>query len=267
VIVVTGTQRSGTSMWMQVLAAAGLPVIGDRFPRRFKGLQAANPAGFYESRLRVGVNWTTNPDPASGVYLHPDDTRHHALKVFVPGLVRTDHAFLHRVIATVRPWREYVASRARLHALEDAAYLAAAPDDGGDMLAERRARRAANPAELEWWREMVALVRDMQTRRYPVHLVTYAHLLADPVDEIRNVLEWIGQGDAAAAAAVVRPELRTQEAPDVASAHLDAEAVAVFDDLYAAIHTERLLDSPLLRRMNALNERLGPTPGEDATPE
>jgi len=32
VIVVTGTKRSGTSMWMQVLGAAGLPVVGDAFP-------------------------------------------------------------------------------------------------------------------------------------------------------------------------------------------------------------------------------------------
>ena len=30
---VTGTKRSGTSMWMQVLRAAGLPVIGTEFPR------------------------------------------------------------------------------------------------------------------------------------------------------------------------------------------------------------------------------------------
>ena len=50
--IVTGTKRSGTSMWMQILAAAGLEVIGERFPRHWgEHLSAANPDGFYESEL------------------------------------------------------------------------------------------------------------------------------------------------------------------------------------------------------------------------
>lgn len=66
-VVVTGTWRSGTSLWMQVLQAAGLPVIGDRFPKRFAALRQANPAGFWESRLRTGIYYATNPDRETGV--------------------------------------------------------------------------------------------------------------------------------------------------------------------------------------------------------
>ena len=255
-IIVTGTKRSGTSMWMQILHAAGLPVIGEQFPDRFQRLRRANPAGFWESRLRVGVYHASNPDPQTGIYLHPDDTRLHALKVFVPGLVRTDHAFLYRVIATVRPWREYVRSIKRMQALEDEVLHARAPADLAQRMQKRAEQRAALPPELEWWREMYALVRDMATRRYPAHLVTYAHLLESPRSEISAVLEWLGEGDTDAAIAAVRPELKTQTGA-VTTEVLDDDAVAVLDDLYDAIHTDRQLSAALLSRMNTLNARLG----------
>jgi hypothetical protein len=264
-VVVTGTKRSGTSMWMQVLAAAGLPVLGDRFPARFQRLQAANPAGFWESRLRNGVNWTSNPDPTTGVYLHPEDTRFHGLKVFIPGLARTDHAFLHRVIATVRPWREYVQSMGRLQQLEDDALRAAAPADLDVQLAQRAARRQRRPAELEWWQELYTLVRDTATRRYPVHLVSYAYLLAHKEQEIAAILDWFGEGDVEAAVAAVRPELQTQRSPgDLRSEVLDADAIQLLDDLYEAIHEERVLRPALIQRMNALHDRLPAAPTETA---
>lgn len=255
-VIVTGTKRSGTSMWMQILAAAGLPMLGDEFPERFSRLTDANPAGFWESRLRRGVYFATNPDPATRVYLHPDDTRLHALKVFVPGLVRTDQAFLYRVIATVRPWREYVTSMRRLHDLEDEALL----DDSADVVDRREARRGRVPPELQWWRELFVLLRDRATRRYPFHLVTYDRLLEDPDREIRRVLDWIGEGDPEPAIAAVRPELRTQDTPEVDTDVVDAEAIALFDALYGALHADEELSGDLIRALNALDARLREEP-------
>ena len=48
-IFVSGTKRSGTSMWMQVLKAAGFRILGKAFPRRWgeTKLRAANEGGFY----------------------------------------------------------------------------------------------------------------------------------------------------------------------------------------------------------------------------
>src|SRR5262245_9470064 len=107
-VVVTGTKRSGTSMWMQVLLAAGFPTLGKAFPGRWEQTIAdANPGGFYEGVYRRGINFTTNPHPRSGVYLAPKATRMHAVKVFVPGLRRSDLAYLDRVIVTARPIRQY----------------------------------------------------------------------------------------------------------------------------------------------------------------
>ena len=46
--------------------------------------------------------------------------RKHIIKVFIPGLVRSDLAFIHRVVGTIRPWREYTTSLRRLYDMEDA---------------------------------------------------------------------------------------------------------------------------------------------------
>ena len=118
-IVVTGTMRSGTSMWMQAMQAGGLQTVGAAFPEPWgERLREANPRGFYESKLLSGIYFGTNPDPATGAYLHPARSRRLVAKVFVPGLIRTDIAFLDRVLATVRPWREYAASIARMKAMD-----------------------------------------------------------------------------------------------------------------------------------------------------
>ncbi len=46
-LIVTGTPRSGTSMWMQILVAAGFEAIGEPFPGDWRALLAsANPDGY-----------------------------------------------------------------------------------------------------------------------------------------------------------------------------------------------------------------------------
>jgi hypothetical protein len=143
-IVITGTKRSGTSMWMQVLFGAGFPVIGERFPGRWREtLVAANPDGFFKSRLRCGLLSATETDPLTGRPMDRDSYRSHAVKISVPGLVRTHRRHLWRVLGTVRDFREYEQSRRRLwRQLEDQARRQQKPD-------------AEPPARIEplyeWW--------------------------------------------------------------------------------------------------------------------
>ena len=116
-ILVTGTKRSGTSMWMQILTASGFPYIGKQFMTVWEdSIKDANSKGFYESPLRKGVYFATNPNPKTGDYIHPAQCKSHVLKVFIPGLVRTDYSYIGRVVATIRPWREYCSSIRRLYA-------------------------------------------------------------------------------------------------------------------------------------------------------
>jgi hypothetical protein len=267
-IIVTGTKRSGTSMWMQILGAAGLPLFGEAFPRDWgRTLRDANPEGFYESILRQGIYWRTNPHPRTGAYFFPEQVQRHAVKVFIPGLVRTDRAYIGRVIASVRPWREYCRSLRRLWAMEDA------------VLAERHPGRTPPPRlspALEWWTENYMLIRDVAIRRYPVHLQSYDGLLADPEGVLARTFAWLGFGDATAALAAVKPERRTQrhgaslagEAPspdahapapeDPDERELDPAVIEVFDRLYHTVHTGQPVRPELLAALNATQVALSP---------
>ncbi len=261
-IFVSGTKRSGTSMWMQVLRAAGRPVLGEAFPAAFVGgLRAANPDGFYESLLRNGIYFATNPHPVSGRYFLPEHVAGYAVKVFVPGVIRSERAYIGRLIANVRPWQEYEASLARLNALEDAALRArgqAVPEDRFQM-----------PPAYEWWLENFSLVRDITLRRYPARLLSYAQVLADPEGSVAAVLRFIADApvaagvvdDLAAALAAVNPGHRTQDRPESATT-LAPEEAAAFDDLHAAVADGSLFTRPaLLRQLSALNSRLLPELG------
>jgi len=244
-LLVSGSKRSGTSMWMQILAAAGLPIIGERFPASWEALVGhANPDGFYESQLGAGIYFRTNPHPLTGAYLFPEQTREHAVKVFPPGLLRTDVAFIDRVIVTIRAWREHSASVLRLRETLSA--------DGIDPT-------LLLPPIYEWWSEAFSMLRDVATRRYPVHFISYGRLLEDPKRQISAVFDWLGVGDPEAALAAVRPRM---PAPEVSDAELppglNPRHIATFDALYDHIHTGAPLSPAFVRQLNETDSVLRP---------
>lgn len=246
-IIVTGTKRSGTSLWMQILIAAGIPYFGEAFPREWETtLKEANKEGFYESMLRAGIYYATNPHPVSGAYFFPEQVEGHCVKVFIPGLVRTDRAYIGKVVASVRDWREYEASLQRLYAMEDAER---ARGEGGEPPVRM-------PAALEWWAENFALVRDIFIRRYAVHAQTYDGLLRDPERVIRETIAWLGRGDAEKALAAPKPQHRNFQRP--ASDSVPREVADVFDELYATIDAHRELSKAFLLELNTVNEKLAP---------
>jgi len=248
-IIVTGTKRSGTSMWMQILIAAGFPIIGEAFPMRWEQtIKAANPDGFYESHLRRGIYYRTNPHPKTGAYLFPEQVQHHGVKVFVPGLIRSDRAYIGKVIASVREWREYESSIARLYAIEDESRRG---EGKGDLIPEERM-----PGALEWWADNFMLVRDIAVRRYPVHVQSYEGLLGDHERVIHDVLKWIGKGETEPAIAAVKPHNQTQRRPT--SDTVEPAIAEVFDAFYAALHAGKGLEASLLTKLNETNEILAP---------
>lgn len=256
-IIVTGTKRSGTSMWMQVLRAAGYTVVGEAFPGRWgESIRERNPRGFYESRFRQGIFYATNPDPRTGRFVRPDAVEDHVVKVFVPGLLRSDWAFIGPVVATMRPWREYTASLQQLYATE--ARWRDATDDLGerDSASERRVREGVLPPALEWWFENYELVRDVSVRGYAFHMTTYDRLLRDPEGEIGGALEWLGGGDVERAVAAVEPGLRTVTAPAIEDPRIDGETADVFDRLYAAVDGGDGLTADFVAELNATHRRL-----------
>lgn len=251
-ILVCGTKRSGTSMWMGALEAAGLAVVGSRFPRNWDrtALREANSEGFWESTLRDGISWHTNPNPETGEYMHPSEVQHHVVKVFLPGLTRTDLAYLDRVVVTVRDWRSYAMSVARLHALERRV--------AGDETAEAAVVPTFAHA-LEWWLENFLGLRDILLRGYPAHVLSYEALVQEPTKNLADTLEWLDAGplDAAAAVATIDPSLQTAElAPTPAD--MPPEHVEAFDLLYQRIHRGQDFDEAFLERLNTTHAALAP---------
>jgi hypothetical protein len=246
-IIVTGTKRSGTSMWMQILTAAGLPAFGEAFPRNWdQTLKDANPDGFYESILRQGIYHRTNPHPQTGEFFHPSQVQRHVVKVFIPGLVRTDLAYVGKVVATMRHWREYQRSLERLYRMEDEQRKPDAPAP------ERM------PPWLEWWEENFALMREILVRRHSIHVQSYDGLLADPTAVVTKVIEWLGDPelDVAAAIAAVRPGNRTQHRPEVEG--VPAAVATVFDELYQSIDEHHGLGRSLMEQLNVTQRELAP---------
>jgi len=246
-IVVTGTKRSGTSLWMQMMSAAGLEVIGTAFPRAWREhLEAHNPGGFYESELRRGIYHETNPHPKTGRYLHPDSTRRHVVKVFVPGLVRSDHAFLDRVVGSVRSWREVVVSLRKLRATESRVF----------RWAEAKKRITYRRPEIEWFEHVFLLVRDVTTRRYPALLVGHHRLLAQPAAVWGEVLDFLGplapEGPAATDAhRAVQPKLYRNVHPDVDDVVFDPANAERLDHFVEAVNAGRWRDPEVLGGLNA----------------
>lgn len=234
-------------MWMQILVAAGFSYVGEKFPRNWAELlDAANPDGFYESELVAGVYYRTNPHPVSGAFLFPEQTRSHAVKVFIPGVIRSDLAYLDRVVATMREWRQYSRSVGRLQAISREATGREEEDPRGPVL----------PAWLHWWSDNFALIRDLATRRYPVHVTSYDRLLRDPQREIHEVIEWIGEGDAQAASRVVNPDRRTQGSDAPTPDGVDSRYATVFDELYAQVNEARALSQSFVNKLNETDQEL-----------
>lgn len=252
---VSGTKRSGTSMWMQVLRSAGVPVLGSAFPRNWEksSLKDANPDGFYESILRQGIYFRTNPHPTTGAYFMPDDVKGFVVKVFVPGVVRSERAYIDLLVANVRKWREYEASINRLYALEDKDRIAKNPDAPQPF---------HFPPAFEWWMENFALMRDISLRGYDYQLQTYDEVLSEPGRVIPEVLGRMGIADAniEAAVAAVKPDNRTQN-EDVApleSGSVPEDLAVMFDELYEVVRDRRPVTGDFLRRLNDTNRRLLP---------
>lgn len=239
-IIITGTKRSGTSMWMQVLKAAGIRTIGAAFAKVWKEtIHDANKRGFYESRYRRGIYYATNPHPETGVWLRPRETQSLGVKVFVPGVIRSDVIYLSRVVASVRPFRQYTSSLTRLYEMER-------------RNNEARGRGRFNSAQmdptLEWWLENFLLVRDLTTRRYPARLVSYESMLEKPEAICDEIFDWIGVGDAKLAAAAVHPEDRTQEETGVSD--ISHRSEEVFDEYHHRIKEGIPFDESFLKKMN-----------------
>lgn len=268
-LIVTGTKRSGTSLWMQVMIAAGFPYVGKPYMANWEDtIKAANKNGFYESTLRKGIYFATNPDPQSGTYMKPADVQKHVVKVFIPGLIKTDLAYIGRVIGTIRPWREYVHSIRRLHTLEDD-HFKTIPENDDKLSPATRARLKRSPIHpaLEWWNENFALIHNFAIRGFAFNLVSYSRLLESPEEIIPPVLKWCGGGKIREAVAIVNKTLQTQKQPVVDDIELPKKIIETFDTFHNYFYEQKPLSGNFLNHLNQIDAELQPLISEQRTNE
>lgn len=251
-VLVSGTFRSGTSMWMQILQAAGLPLIGSAYPAHWGEVLAEfNERGFHESRLRAGIWWKTNPHPQTGAYLFPEQTRRHLVKVFAEGLTRTDVAYIDFVVITLRDWRSFTRSFDELHTREKAWFV--------ERNLKFPGKDNGPPIPYQWWAQNYELIRDIATRRHPARFLTYDRTVRDPAGEIGAVLDQLQITDPerrAAAIACVEPSLSQPRPPHPDEALVDPQDAATFDALFETVNEGKAIGPALIAQLNETQERV-----------
>jgi tetratricopeptide (TPR) repeat protein len=186
IIVVAGLPRSGTSMMMQMLAAAGIEPYTDG--RR--GADSDNPRGYFEhenvKRLHQDASWLP-------------DARGKAVKVVVNLLPYLPEGEDYRVVLLLRHLEEIVASQQ--------AMLDRLGRRGAAMTPERLMRTYTG---------QLVRVRTWLNARcdVPVLGADYAQALENPAGLAARLAAFLGEPiDVSAAARCVSPSLRRQHAP------------------------------------------------------
>jgi predicted AlkP superfamily phosphohydrolase/phosphomutase/tetratricopeptide (TPR) repeat protein len=184
VIVVSGLPRSGTSLMMQMLQAAGVPILTDHERRP----DDDNPEGYLE--------W----EPIKTIARHPEriaEAEGKAVKVISMLLPALPPERRYKVLFMMRPVSEVAASQAKM--LERRGTEGLPPDE---TVAQLRTHRDGILAAL-------SRSRNMKTLRVP-----YPQLLAKPDAWIRQITEFLGPGripHPEAMPAAIRPDLHRQK--------------------------------------------------------
>lgn len=184
ITVVSGLPRSGTSLMMQLLVAAGREALTDGK----RGADADNPLGYYEYEQVLDLAKDTAWIPQA---------RGKVVKIvaqLLPYLPRTEH---YHVIFMERNLGEVIASqRAML-------------ERQGRRGAELDAQKLAETYITQLTRLQKQLAARPELRVLPVN---YNQLLAEPVSVLPQLAEFLGAPfDAVRAAAAIRPDLRRQK--------------------------------------------------------
>jgi hypothetical protein len=241
-VVVSGTGRSGTSMWMQILKTAGLEIIGEKFPKNWEStLSKANPQGFYESSLLQGINFMTNPDPNTGEKIDPVIHRNFAVKVFSFGLRSTDRSYLGRTLFSLRDWRGFSESLERMSNLS--------PNSG-----------IPNQLELDstifhpawWFCEVYDTLLDSAQRNYNILWTTFESAINSPSKAIERVCGRLQiEVDLGTCAAVINKRL-VNSVPNSENLDLPNNWIKAFDDLYNCIHQSCPINAALYNELRAV---------------
>jgi predicted AlkP superfamily phosphohydrolase/phosphomutase/tetratricopeptide (TPR) repeat protein len=190
IVVVTGLPRSGTSMIMQMLAAGGLPVLGD-------GRRTAdedNPLGYFEyepvKHLHESADWL-------------NDAQGQAVKIVAPLLRYLPHDRDYRIVFIERNVEEVLASQAEMLTRR------------GEPIDDTPARRSR--LKETYIRQVQSLKATLLERpRAQTLFLNHAEVMRDPQTAAESLNLFFGGAlNATAMAAKVKPSLHRQRAGEI----------------------------------------------------
>jgi hypothetical protein len=191
-LIVSGTYRTGTSLMCQVFEEAGFDIMGEKFPKAWKGVNFhLNKEGFYESRwIDSGVN-------KENCKLAPDAVTYKACKVFSHGLGTTDREYITKVVLMVRDWREQ--------------HFSAEILDETNRRGRQRTTATYYPPGYVYLINYSKFLSDYMRRQYPTLVVDYNDLIDKTEETCKRLREFIGVGRFDLGASRVKPRLKTIE--------------------------------------------------------
>ena len=182
ITVVSGLPRSGTSMLMQMLAAAGYPCLTDGVRRA----DADNPRGYFEyekvKRLRRDCSWLS-------------EAKGKAVKIIAQLIPFLPSEFSYRIIFMERDINEVLASQRKM--------LQRQGKDGGNL----------SDAQLHqiFERQVFEVKQILAQRNVPTLDVAYSDALQHPMKIAEQIQGFLGENlDVCAMAAVIDPNLYRQ---------------------------------------------------------
>jgi len=166
VTVVAGLPRSGTSMMMQMLAAGGMPVLGDNI----RQADEDNLRGYYEfepvKRTKDDASWLA-------------DARGHVVKMVYALLVDLPADYEYRVVFMHRNLDEVLASQAKM--------LERRSEKGASISTDRL--RSVFSEQLEKVRTWLE-----DQPHFDVMQIDYGDAINDPECQVRRISDFLGGG-------------------------------------------------------------------------
>ena len=182
ITVVSGLPRSGTSMLMQMLGAAGYPCLTDGV----RQADADNPRGYFEyekvKRLRRDCSWLS-------------EAKGKAVKIIVQLIPSLPSEFSYRIIFMERDISEVLASQREMLQRQG---------KGGGNLSDAQLHQIFE-------RQVVEVKQMLAQRNIPTLDVTYSDALQYPMKIAEKIQAFFGENlNVGAMAAVIDPNLHRQ---------------------------------------------------------
>ena len=172
---------------MSMMNEAGFPVLGSKFPlnweekRTEKNKDLEFPQNPSETGFWEDMNIVDNGCNNVTMNINPENLKDHAAKIFFSGMIKTDLAYIDKVILCIRDCKSYTSSWEKVLSFN---------------LKEnnKKTEKYPYPIGTEFVCKYSILLKDYVKRKYKMIVIDYDQMLNDPEKICTNLKSFIGSG-------------------------------------------------------------------------